>query len=322
MATASIAALYRNTESPSSAKTRQFTYGDLLKLVRFSGAPHSVRRATLNALTARGRWPNEDGPANGIICVSLEGMMRGNEDGDGNVVRSTARWRARQAVKLRYWRQLREANSWSDCPKCGAERKRAKCEKCSYEGRSKTPEGKANFDEFCRPFMYEIDIEKFRTAPRPKGIRHSEERTYAEYKQAAKRAEIREMPTRKPAQPAPSDPPPAKAAPVQPAAEHRSTRHMSRDERAALFNAYIALKRSGMTHETALGEVVRQFKNKFSSDDVEFALKVVGHKNGRDVTQDPSRTPDVPKCMKCGSSLVQNRGPGPRLICADCPESS
>src|SRR4051812_30933312 len=104
MATASIAALYRNTESPSSAKTRQFTYGDLLKLVRFSGAPHSVRRATLNALTARGRWPNEDGPANGIICVSLEGMMRGNEDGDGNVVRSTARWRARQAVKLRYWR--------------------------------------------------------------------------------------------------------------------------------------------------------------------------------------------------------------------------
>ncbi len=199
----------------------------MLAIVKFSGAPHSVRHATLNALSARGRWPNEDGPANGIICVSLDGMMLGNEDGAGNCVRSTARWRARQAVKHRYWRQLRKANSWSNCRKCGADRQTGKCEKCGYVGRSKTPGGKANFDEFCRPYMYEIDIEKFRTAERAKGIRHFDARTYAEHKEAAKRGEhpnVTEMPARKPAPPEPSPLPPAPAAPLpvreKPAAEY------------------------------------------------------------------------------------------------------
>jgi hypothetical protein len=258
MAAPSIAALYPNSDAPSSAKKRGFTYGEMLAIVKFSGAPHSVRHATLNALSARGRWPNEDGPASGIICVSLDGMMLGNEDGAGNVVRSTARWRARQAVKHGYWQQLRKANSWSNCRKCGAERATGKCEKCGYRGRSKTPEGKANFDEFCRPHMYEIDIEKFRTAERAKGIRHFDARTYADHKAAAKRGEhpnLMEMPRKSP-QPDPH--PPATAAPIrQPAAEH-AHRNPARIEppqpkmtkrEAAKFVADMALVMRGRTKD-------------------------------------------------------------------------
>jgi hypothetical protein len=220
MAAPSIAALYPNPDASSSAKTRGFTYDETLAIIEFSGAPHSIRQGTLSALKARGRWPNEDGSATGVICVSLIGMQL-----HGVCCRSTARWRARRAVKLGYWRQLRKANSWSNCAKCGAERATGKCEKCGYVGRAKTPEGKANFDEFCRPYMYEINIEKFRSAPRPREIRHFNARTYAEYKEAAKRGEhpnVTEMPSRKPAAPAPPPHPPAPAAPLpkreQPAA--------------------------------------------------------------------------------------------------------
>jgi hypothetical protein len=227
MAAPSIAALYPNSDAPSSAKKRAYTYRELLAIVKFSGAPHSVRHATLNALSARGPWPDTDGPAHGIICVSLKGMMHGNQDGAGPCVRSTARWRARRACRLGYWRQLREANSWSNCPKCAAKRTAASCGKCDYVGRSKTPEGKANFEEFCRPFMYEIDIEKFRTATRPKELQAFEARTYSEYRAAVQRgdhANVTEMPSRKPTQPdsppPPSVPPPTVAPLKRPAAEH------------------------------------------------------------------------------------------------------
>lgn len=282
MATASIAALYPNSDAPSSAKKRGFTYEEMLAIVEFSGAPHSVRQGTLSALKARGRWPGDDGPATGVICISLIGMQL-----HGVCCRSTARWRARRAVQLGFWRELRKANAWSDCPKCGAERAVGTCDKCGYVGRAKTPEGKANFDEFCRPYVYEIDIEKFRSAQRPKEIRHFCARTYAEYKDAARRGEhpnVTEMPARKPAQPAPPEPPPATAAPkperAKPAAEHhRGTTRITRDERFALFSAYLALKKSGMANEQALAEVVRQFKNRFSADDVDYALKVQSSKH-------------------------------------------
>lgn len=229
MAAPSIAALYRNPDEQSSAKTRPLSYSQLINVIRHSFAPWSVKRATLNALSARGPWPENDGPANGIICVSLDGMALGDIDGDGACVRSTARWRARQAVKHNYWRKVRDANSWSNCRKCGAERVIGRCEKCGYVGRAKTPEGKPNFDEFCRPYMYEIDIEKFRTAPPPKGIRHFCARTWKEHKEAAKRGEhpnLVEMPERKSPQPTAPPTPPAPAAPLpqreKPAAEHRS----------------------------------------------------------------------------------------------------
>lgn len=238
MAAPSIAALYPKPDASTSAKKREYTYDDLLFVVRKSYAPSSVVAATVNALTARGRWPNHDGTVSRILCVSLDGMMLGGGDGDRNVVRSTARWRARRAVRLGYWRRLRTANSWSNCPKCGAQRVVGKCGKfdendnfiegCGYQGRATTPDGKANFDEFCRPYMYELDIEKFLNAPPAKGIRHFDHRTYQEHKEAAKRGEHPNLvPIRKPTQPAePRDPAPAAPLPAreQPAAE-RKTEH-------------------------------------------------------------------------------------------------
>jgi hypothetical protein len=202
-----IAALYRNPDASSSAKKRGFTYAEMLAIVEHSGAPHSIRQGTLSALKARGQWPNAEGPATELVCISLIGMMF-----HGVCCRSTARWRARRACALGYWRLKRDPNSWSDCPKCEAKRHAGTCAKCGYQGRAKTPDGKANFNEFCRPYMYEIDIEKFRSAARPKEIRHFDARTYAEYKEAAQRGEhpnVTEMPARKPASPAPEPKPPA-----------------------------------------------------------------------------------------------------------------
>ncbi len=257
MAAPSIAALFPKSEQSSSAKKREYTYDDLLLIVRKSYAPPSVVAATINALTARGKWPKYDGPVSRILCVSLEGMMLGGKDGDRNVVRSTARWRARRAVQLGYWRLVRKPNSWSNCPECGAERRRhkldctcghcplhaGKCEKCKYEGSAKTPDGKANFNEFCRPYMYELDIEKFQSALPAKGIRHFDHRTYQEHKAAAKRGEhpnVVDMASRKPAQPAPEPPPPPAAAPVrQPAAEHS---HRDTTRPRTVVNAEISVR--------------------------------------------------------------------------------
>jgi hypothetical protein len=221
MAAPSIAALYANPQASSSGKSGAYSYAELLRIVRHSHAPHSIKSGTLNALTARGRWPGEDGPAHGVICVSLDGMMLGDDFGSGQCVRSTARFRARRAVKLGYWRKLRNANSWSNCRKCGSQREAASCEKCGYVGRSKTPEGKANFDEFCRPHMYEIDIEKFRSAPPPKGISHFHARTYKEHRERLRqRGSITEMPAPKPPE---NNPPPRTPAPARPTEPLRKT---------------------------------------------------------------------------------------------------
>jgi hypothetical protein len=338
MAAPSIAALYRNSDEPSSAKKRQFTYDEMLDLVRHSYVRAAVRRATLNALTSRGMWPGEDGPATGTICVAFDAMALGDAEGDGMCSRRTAQRRAKLACDLGYWRLVHKFNRWLNCPQCGAERTSAKCpnEKCGHKGRSRNRDGTTNTKEFCRPYTFEIDIDKFVKAEPPKYARHFCARTWKEHKAAAKRGEHPNLlPMRKPAQPSEPDPPPATSAPVpakQPAAEHhrslaRSSERISRDARQALFNAYVALKRSGMTHEKALGEVVRQFKNKFSPDDVEFALKIVGHKNGQDVTLDSPAAETreshaSAKCQKCGSALVQNFGPGPRLKCPQCSADS
>lgn len=229
MAAPSIAALYPNSDAPSSAKKRGFSYDEMLAIVEYSGAPHSVRQGTLAALKARGRWPQDDGAVTGVICVSLIGMMF-----QGVCCRSTARWRARRAVKLGYWRKLRTANSWANCPRCGTQRETGTCESCGYVGRAKTPEGKPNFDEFCRPHMYEVNIDAFRTARRCRELHQFKARTYSEYKQqpAPQPASITEFPRKSP-QPEPPPLPPAApsspvrerppAAPTRPAAaEHRS----------------------------------------------------------------------------------------------------
>jgi hypothetical protein len=339
MATVSIAALYPNSEAPSSAKKRDCTYDDLLLIVRKSHAPSSVVAATVAALTARGRWPEQDGPVSRILCVALEGMMLGGGDGDRNVVRSTARWRARRAVQLGYWRLVRKPNSWSDCPKCGAERRKhkidckcgecplhaRKCEKCGYEGRAKKPDGKANFDEFCRPYMYEINIEKFLFAPPAKGIRHFNHRSYQEHKAAAERGEhpnVTEMP-RKPAQPTPQEPPPAKSAPARPAAtsSEREPLAITRDVRMAIAGCYTNARKDGKDEEAAVKEVSESLSSEryyLAPSEIKLQLKIWQSKHG-------SLEPPVRRalegaltCSSCQSVLVQNRGPGPRLICPKC----
>jgi hypothetical protein len=213
MAAPSIAALYRNPDEPSSAKKRQFTYEEMLSFVEFSGASHSVRALTISALQARGKWPHEDGPASTVLSVAILGMML-----EGVCCRSTVQRRIKRAVHLGFWRRTREANSWTNCPRCSKPRTTGKCE-CGYKGRSRDANGNWT-GEFMRVPVYEFDIEKFRTAPRCREIRQFDARTYAEHKAAAKRGEhpnLREMP-RKPAQPDKPDPPAAPA--KQPAAEH------------------------------------------------------------------------------------------------------
>lgn len=214
---ASVAALYRIPDEAQSAKQRPYSLDELKRLVYYSGAPHSVRAGTLAALEARGAWPRGDGPATTIICVSLMGMMV-----DGGCCRSTAQRRVKRALKDGFWRETRGANSWKDCPKCGAKRKVGSCAKCPYKGDPK------NFDEFRRPFTYELDVQKFLAHPRCRQIHSVDWRTYQEYKAAAEVGaypNVTEFP-RKPAQPsAPTAPlPPAPAVPLperKTAAEHQ-----------------------------------------------------------------------------------------------------
>lgn len=214
MAAPSIAALYPNPSDSSSAKKRQFTLGELIEIVRYSGAPVSVRDLTLAALQARGPWPKNPGPATPVISVSIKGMQI-----EAGVVRSTIQRRIKRARREQYWRRVRETNSWNECPKCESPREASKCGKCGYQGSRK------NKGEFSPAFTYEIDVQRFLTAPRCREIHSVDWRTYAEYKAAAKRGEhpnVTEMP-RKPAQPVPDkvpDPP----ATAKPAAEdHRGT---------------------------------------------------------------------------------------------------
>lgn len=235
MATASIAALYPNSDAPSSTKTRGFTYAETLDIVRHSYVRAAVRRATLNALTARGPWPGADGPASRTICVAFDGMALGDEKGDGICHRRTAQRRAKLACDLKYWRLVHKFNRWLNCPKCGAERTQATCpnSNCKHRGRSRNRDGSTNTKEFCRPYTFEIDLEKFLTAEPSKYIRHFCARTWKEHKEAAKRGEhpnLKEMPRKTPApvQP-PRDPAPAVPLPQRqrPAAmakpEHRDS---------------------------------------------------------------------------------------------------
>jgi hypothetical protein len=231
---------------------------ELKRIVAYSGAPAPVCNLTISALRARGEWPNEDGPATAILSVAILGMMF-----EGVCCRSTVQRRIKRAVKEGYWRRLRDANSWTDCPKCGKKRAGAKCE-CGYRGRSRDEKGKWT-GEFMRVPVYEFDVRKFQTAPRCREIRYFDARTYLEYKESAKRGEhpnVTEMPARKPAQPEPADP--AK----QPTLEH-AHRSTARPEpkpqpkltkrECAKFVADVAQRMRGMDGHTEIGGLRVQY---------------------------------------------------------------
>lgn len=240
MAAPSIAALYPNPAGPSSAKKRQFTLEELQHIVRYSGAPVSVRDLTLAALQARGPWPKQQGPATPIICVSIKGMQI-----EAGVVRSTIQRRIKRARQDQYWNRVRETNSWNDCPKCSTPRESSKCGKCNYQGSRK------NKGEYSPAFTYELNVERFLAAPRCREIHSVNWRTYAEYKEAAKRGEhpnVTEMPARPdPEQtPPPKSPAPAKREePIRKTALHQreSARNqkLSKTEAARFVGEMIAL---------------------------------------------------------------------------------
>ena len=240
MAAPSIAALYPKSDAPSSAKKRQFSLEELKQLIHYSGAPHPTRALTIAALDARGPWPNEDGPATAILCISLKGMML-----EGGVCKRTVQRRIKRACNLGFWRRTREANSWSNCPKCGSTRESSRCpnDKCMYKGSTK------NRGEFTRPYTYEFDLAKFMAAKRCREIHSEDWRSYSEYKQASRAEQSNVTPIRRPSQPTPppDNLPPTTAAPKRPAAEHRSTERRPREltsrERAKLIQAITELRR-------------------------------------------------------------------------------
>ena len=314
----SVAALYRIPDEAQSGKPRSYSLDELKRLVYYSGAPHSVRAGTLAALEARGAWPRGDGPATSIICVSLMGMMI-----DGGCCRSTAQRRVKRALKEGFWRKTREANSWTDCPKCPASRKVGKCASCGYKG------DPTNSAEFWRPFTYELDVRKFESHPRCRQIHSPDWRTYKEYKAAAELGEHPNVtPIRKPAQPAAerkttqAGPPTA----ASPTSEERKPLKITRDVRIAIAGCYSNARRQGNDEASAIRETCEALSSEtqyLSESEVRLQLKIWQGKHGplEPAKENPVFVPPA-KCPSCGTALVQNFGPGPRLKCPQCSADS
>lgn len=279
MATASIAALYRNSDGPSSAKTRAYTLGELKQLVYYSGADSCVRALTLSALEARGPWPKEDGPATSVVSVAVTGMMI-----EGNCCRRTVYYRVQRALGAGYWRHTRRANSWTDCPNCHEKRRVGKCAKCGREGKVRDKDGKYT-GEFTRSNVYEFDVRKFITAERCKELRHPDWRSYADYKAAAKRGEhpnLGVMP-HQPAQPAtpPKSPAPARREePRRKTAAHHALVHTEISE-SLNRAAQLVFDICGLGDRTLLPDIVSGIlgESKFQGIEIEAAAKHIAERS-------------------------------------------
>jgi hypothetical protein len=327
----SVAAMYRLPDEAQSPKQRAYTLDELKRLVYYSGAPHSVRAGTLAALDARGAWPRGDGPASTIICVSLVGMKV-----EGGCCRSTAQRRVKRAVSDGFWRETRGANTWTDCPQCGAKRKVATCAQCGKKGDPK------NFDEFRRPSTYELDVEKFVSQPRCREIHSVDWRTYKEYKEAAKRGEqsATDISSRKPTQPAPDNPPPTTSAPIperaKPAAkssnlsnstnstnsDQRKPLQITRAVRMTIAGCYSNARKQGKDVETAIRETCEALSSEthsLSESDVRLQLKIWQGQNG---SLEPPPPPPEIRCHTCSDQrlvLNLNNGPGEKRL-IPCPK--
>lgn len=286
MAAPSIAALFSNPDQSSSAKTREFTLEELKWIVSRSGADHSIRALTISALCARGDWPNQKGPATTVLSVAILGMMF-----EGACCRSTVQRRIKRAVKLGYWRRLRDANTWTDCPKCHAKRTSGKCtaEGCDYHGRSKDDKGNWT-GEFMRVPVYEFDAQKFRSAPRCREIRQFDARSYAEYKAAAKRGEypnLAVMPGNKPAEdaPSPKSPTPARRE-ERKTAEHQKVRTVVETEitQRATKAAQLMMEMCGLADIGAIPQIAISIaaEAKYRGIEIEEAAQFVGECATRD----------------------------------------
>lgn len=314
MSAASIAALYPKPDASHSGKGGNFSLLELKQIVGYSGAPDSICDLTLSALRARGEWPNERGPATTVLSVAILGMML-----EGVCCRSTVQRRIKRAVKLGFWRRTRDANSWTDCPKCSAKRDAGRCGKCNYRGRSRDADGKWT-GEFMRVPTYEFDVQKFRSAQRCREIRHFDARTYLEYKAAAKRGEhpnVTEMPARKATQPAPQ-PESIKAGPVADRDECSRPLNITRDVRVAIADCYANARKQGQDEATAIRETCKALSSDtryLDESEVRLQLKIWRSKNGSLDPPAPRAAVETALCKKCGTQLDWNKGPGPRLVC-------
>ncbi len=164
----------------------------------------------------------------------------------GLAASAPAQRRAKRACELGFWRMTRKAQQLASLPEMrdGAQ---------AVEMRELSAPWKQSRSArvSAKPFTYEIDIEKFRSAPQPREIRHFDARSYAEYKAAAKRGEhpnVTEMPSRKPAtssdraahQPAapPHQSQSARNLRPLPAARARRPLPITRDVRLAIAGCY------------------------------------------------------------------------------------
>ena len=286
----SIIAGYPNSDAPSSVEKGAYSYEELFVVIAASGAPQHVRQVTLDALAVRGPWPKAQGPVTPIISVSITSLQD-----KATVWRSTIQRRIQRAKKDQYWREIRGMNSWLDCPKCGAKRESAQCPKCPHKGNGFDPK------EFRRTFTYAIDVGKFERTPPCRQVRQIRELRARHSSQSVAR-----MPERKPA-----------------AGEERKPLPVTRDVRLAIASAYSNARKQGKDDEAAIAEASKSLSSErysLAPSEVRLQLKIWQSKHGS--LSPPAREERIGpvKCPDCQSVLVQNRGPGPRLICLKCSE--
>jgi hypothetical protein len=203
MAAPSIAAGYPNSDSPSSGKKGDYSYDEAVEVIARSGAEESIRNLTLAAFAIRGHWPKKQGPVSPVIYVSVQSLV----DKSG-VYRSTVQRRIQRAMRGRFWRKTRDMNIWLECPKCGAERESAQCpnQQCGHKGNGRNPK------EFRTTVTYAVDLEMFERTP---PCRHVQQIRL-------KKAEVRQMPSRHPAEPTQAE------EPIRKTTQHQRIEHAAK----------------------------------------------------------------------------------------------
>lgn len=125
-------------------------------------------------------------------------------------------------------------------------------------------------------------------------------------------------PIRKPAQHAPDKEATAKTAERS---DSREPLRITRDVRIAIAGCYTNARKQGHAEDAAVAEVVKSLSTEthcLSESEVRLQLKIWQSKHGSlDPPQARERI-EPARCEMCRTVLVQNRGPGPRLICPQC----
>lgn len=268
MAAPSIVAAYPNSDAPSSRKKGEYSYDDLLIVIAGSGAPEHVRQLTLDALAVRGRWPKSQGPVTPIISVSITSLQE-----KAVVWRSTIQRRIHRAKKDRYWREIRAMNSWLNCPKCGADRQSAQCQKCPHKGNGFDPK------EFRRTFTYAIDVEKFERALPCRQVREIRELR-------ARRSPkgLAEMPRKAAVEEPPAKPESKAEEPLRKTAEHQRTVVNTQISQRATKGAELLMEMCGLADIGAIPQIAISIaaEAKYRGIEIEEAAKFIAECATRD----------------------------------------